>query len=78
MSNPRTTTSVDRLVGDNIRKARKHACLTQTELGQRVGRTFQQIQKYEKGHNRVSAGMLFEIAEKLDKRVEWFFERDAA
>jgi transcriptional regulator with XRE-family HTH domain len=48
--------------------------LSQTELGKKVGITFQQIQKYEKGVNRVGAGRLQRIAEVLDVPVSFFFE----
>ena len=48
--------------------------LSQTELGEKVGITFQQIQKYEKGSNRVSAGRLKQIAEILQVPVSFFFE----
>ncbi len=47
--------------------------MTQAELGELTGRTFQQIQKYEKGVNRVSAGQLFEVAKVLGKDIEWFY-----
>ena len=56
---------VDVLVGQNIRLCRLQQGLSQTELGQRIGLTFQQIQKYEKGANRVGAGRLTQIADAL-------------
>jgi transcriptional regulator with XRE-family HTH domain len=56
---------VDRLVGQRIRAWRQASGLTQAELGDRVGVTFQQIQKYERGHNRVSVSRLFGIAHAL-------------
>src|SRR5580658_3142909 len=49
---------VDVLVGQNIRICRLQKGLSQTELGERIGVTFQQIQKYEKGANRVGASRL--------------------
>jgi transcriptional regulator with XRE-family HTH domain len=64
---------VDRHVGATIRARRKALGLSQTELGRRVGITFQQIQKYERGTNRVSASTLYEIAETLAMPVAEFF-----
>ncbi len=48
--------------------------MSQTELGQWLGVTFQQIQKYEKGTNRISAGRLWEISQLFDTTVTWFFQ----
>jgi transcriptional regulator with XRE-family HTH domain len=56
---------VDHAVGENIRTARLVAGLSQTELGAACGITFQQIQKYEKGANRVGGSRLMQIAEAL-------------
>jgi len=56
---------VDVVVGENIRTARLTAGLSQTELGTACGITFQQIQKYEKGANRVGGSRLMQIAEAL-------------
>ena len=61
----RNARPVDVLVGQNIRLCRLQQGLSQTELGQRIGLTFQQIQKYEKGANRVGAGRLTQIADAL-------------
>lgn len=57
---------LDRIVGRNIRVYRMAKGLSQTTLGDKLGVTFQQIQKYEKGVNRVGAGRLFEISKMLD------------
>jgi transcriptional regulator with XRE-family HTH domain len=56
---------VDRLVGQNIRIFRTAKGMSQTELGAAVGVTFQQVQKYEKGANRVGASRLVQIAQVL-------------
>ena len=66
--------SVDVHVGKTIRIQRLLRKVSQTELGDRVGVTFQQIQKYEKGSNRVSASMLVEIAGALSVDVRTFFD----
>ena len=47
--------------------------MSQTELGQMLGVTFQQVQKYEKGVNRVGAGRLVRVAKSLDVPVSFFF-----
>ena len=65
---------IDVHVGLRIRQRRALLGMTQTALGQAVGLTFQQIQKYEKGKNRASASRLYEFAVILDVPVEHFFE----
>lgn len=71
---PKQTTDVDRLVGLRITALRKARGLSQTALGNAVGVTFQQVQKYEKGQNRVGAGRLREIARLLEVPVSAFFD----
>lgn len=73
---PKQTTDVDRLVGIRITALRKARGMSQTALGNAVGVTFQQVQKYEKGQNRVGAGRLREIARLLEVPVSAFFEDD--
>jgi transcriptional regulator with XRE-family HTH domain len=53
------------IVGERIRMGRLIAKLSQTELADKIGVTFQQVQKYEKGVNRVGAGRLQRVAEAL-------------
>jgi len=62
---------VDILVGTRIKQARHATKVSQTELGQALGVSFQQVQKYENGSNRVSAGALQIIAERLKVPVPW-------
>ena len=69
----KSTTDIDRTVGLRIATLRKAKGLSQTQLGQHVGVTFQQIQKYEKGANRVSSGRLQEIAEFLEVPMSTLF-----
>ncbi len=57
----------------DLRQVREAHGLTQAALGDLVGVTFQQIQKYEKGTNRVSAGGLFDLAECLKVPIGTFF-----
>jgi transcriptional regulator with XRE-family HTH domain len=65
---------IDRIVGRNIRVYRLAKGLSQTELADQLGVTFQQVQKYEKGKNRVGAGRLFEISKILDVPLLSMFE----
>lgn len=65
---------IDRHVGTRIRGRRVGMRISQTKLGQAIGVTFQQIQKYESGANRVGASNLFRIARTLRVEVSFFFE----
>ncbi|MCH2456625.1 MAG: helix-turn-helix domain-containing protein [Henriciella sp.] len=65
---------IDELVGQRIRWRRKELKWTQEQLSEKLGLTFQQVQKYEKGVNRISAGRLYELACVLDVEVGYFFE----
>ena len=65
---------VDIHVGSRLRLRRTLLGLSQGKLGEAVGLTFQQIQKYELGANRVGASRLFEFSRILDVTVSYFFE----
>lgn len=65
---------IDRHVGTRIRGRRVGMRISQTKLGQAIGVTFQQIQKYESGTNRVGASNLFKIAQSLGVDVSFFFQ----
>ena len=65
---------VDRYVGSRVRMRRIMLGMSQEKLGEGLGLTFQQIQKYEKGINRVGASRLQQIAHILHVPVEFFFE----
>jgi transcriptional regulator with XRE-family HTH domain len=65
---------VDRHVGLHIRMRRKALGISQERLAEALGLTFQQVQKYERGANRVSASKLFEIARALETNVAYFYE----
>lgn len=69
-----TAGEVDRLVGDRIRRRRILMGLTQDQLGEALGISYQQIQKYETGANRVSAGRLYLIGQSLEVSPGWFFD----
>lgn len=64
---------IDQQVGERIRRRRVLLGLTQDHLGETLGISYQQIQKYETGANRVSAGRLFQIAQTLQIDVSHFF-----
>ncbi|HLJ64202.1 MAG TPA: helix-turn-helix transcriptional regulator [Stellaceae bacterium] len=64
---------IDVFVGQRLRQARLLAGLTQSELGSSIGVTFQAVQKYERGDNRLSASRLVAAAEFLGKPVTFFF-----
>src|SRR5579875_3340915 len=65
---------IDVEVGARIRVRRKFLSLSQQTLAEALGLTFQQVQKYERGANRVSASKLYEIARALQTPVSYFFE----
>ena len=65
---------VDRYVGARIRERRIILGLTQQQMADLIGVTYQQAHKYEKGINRVAAGRLYSIAQGLGVEVSYFFE----
>ncbi|MGB0697468.1 MAG: helix-turn-helix domain-containing protein [Rhodospirillaceae bacterium] len=65
---------IDVEVGNRLRIRRKTLGWSQTKLADAVGVTFQQIQKYERGANRISAGRLWRIGKALDVTIDYFFE----
>jgi len=70
----RTPNPVDLHVGARVRMRRRLAGVSQEKLAEALGLTFQQVQKYERGANRVSASKLYEIAAALQTPVAFFFE----
>jgi transcriptional regulator with XRE-family HTH domain len=70
----RRADSRDAEVGRRVRSRRLECRLSQTELADRVGVTFQQVQKYEKGVNRIGAGRLQRISEALEVPITFFFD----
>jgi transcriptional regulator with XRE-family HTH domain len=73
MNTKRRINQADENVGRLVRLRRMQLCMSQTQLGNEVGVTFQQVQKYEQGANRVSAGRLQKIASVLNVPVTYFF-----
>lgn len=70
----RKATNIDRHVATRLRAARLQAKLSQEEAGEKLGVTFQQIQKYENGHNRISASTLYHLAALYGVELAWFFD----
>ena len=66
--------SMDAHVGSRVRLRRMMMGMSQEKLGEQMGLTFQQIQKYERGINRVSASRLWELSKVLGVSVQFFFE----
>ena len=73
MPAPRKTDAYDRAVGLRVRTLRLSRRMSQSDLSQSLGITFQQVQKYENGANRIAAGRLQRIAEILEVPVEALF-----
>ena len=72
----RQPTPVDQYAGIQIREARRKRGVSQEDLAAALGITFQQVQKYENGSNRVSMGRLWEAARFLEMPVAWFLPAD--
>lgn len=72
--NPKGTHPIDIMVGSKVRHFRTLRGMSQEVLGESIGVTFQQVQKYEKGTNRISASRLVQIAHALKIDVRTFFD----
>jgi transcriptional regulator with XRE-family HTH domain len=70
----RSATDFDKTLGLRIRTARNQKGMSQMQLAEALGCTFQQVQKYEKGKNRVSCAALPHIAQALGKPLDYFFD----
>lgn len=64
---------VDVHVGQRVRQARMFLSMSQEKLGDALGLTFQQVQKYEKGANRIGASRMHQISNILQREVAWFY-----
>src|SRR5689334_10445665 len=73
---PKTDTPnpIDVRVGARVRLRRQMLGLSQEKLGEAIGLTFQQVQKYERGANRIGASRLYELSRILDVPVSFFFD----
>lgn len=74
MASPKTTTEIDIHVGRKLKNLRRMRELSQTELGRAANVSFQQIQKYEGGMNRISVGRLWGFCELFNVSPTYFFE----
>lgn len=74
MNDERTANALDRRIGQRVRARRLEIGMSQERLAELLGITFQQVQKYEKGVNRIAASRLFDISSALDLPVGSFFE----
>jgi transcriptional regulator with XRE-family HTH domain len=73
---PRSTDARDVEIGQLVRTQRQKLKLSQSDLADRIGVTFQQLQKYENGTNRISIGRLTRIAEAFDVPPTFFFDQE--
>jgi transcriptional regulator with XRE-family HTH domain len=71
---PRDPQAIDTHIGKRIRALRRDRRITQTELGNKIGVSFQQVQKYERGRNRFSAARLYEVCNVMGVSVAAVFE----
>ena len=71
---PKSPNSTDKHVGSRVRMRRLMLDLNQTQLAEAIGVTFQQVQKYENGKNRISASRLQQISNVLQVPISFFFE----
>jgi transcriptional regulator with XRE-family HTH domain len=69
-----TASEIDAYVGNRMRQRREALGISQGRLGRHLGLTFSQIQKYEKGTNRIGSGRLYQIASYLGVTPGYFFE----
>ncbi|MGE0830332.1 MAG: helix-turn-helix domain-containing protein [Hyphomonadaceae bacterium] len=74
MNDERTANAVDKRIGQKVRTRRLEVSMSQERLAELLGVTFQQVQKYEKGVNRIAASRLFAISSALDVPVSHFFD----
>ena len=72
--NARRANTVDSHVGSRVRLRRMLLGMSQEKLGESLGLTFQQVQKYEKGVNRIGASRLFDLAQVLGVPVQFFYD----
>jgi len=74
MNDERAANAIDRRVGQRVRSRRLEIGMSQERLAELLGVTFQQVQKYEKGVNRIAVSRLWDIAGALEMRVARFFD----
>ncbi len=77
-SNSRRASPIDKHVGERVRMRRMLLGMSQERLGEQLGLTFQQVQKYEKGVNRIGASRLFDLAQVLGVPIQYFYDSMSA
>lgn len=65
---------LDKLIGRRIKERREHLGMTQEQLGEFIGMSYQQVRKYEAGENRIPASRLFHFARVLHAEPGWFMD----
>lgn len=71
-TNPRSATDVDAYIGERIRQARIEKGFSQSDLGEAIGVSFQQVQKIERGMNRIAASRCVAMARAFEKPISFF------
>jgi transcriptional regulator with XRE-family HTH domain len=71
----RTPGPIDKYFGERLRTRRTMLKMSQEELGRRLGVSFQQIQKYERGTNRISAALMVTLAQSLGVGIGYFYDK---
>ena len=77
-TSPKRPNSTDAYVGSKVRMRRMILGMSQEKLGEQLGITFQQVQKYEKGANRIGASRLQAISQILEMPISYFFPQEPA
>ena len=77
-TSPKRPNNTDSYVGSRVRIQRKMLGMSQEKLGEQLGITFQQVQKYEKGANRIGASRLQTISQILEVPISYFFPQEPA
>lgn len=75
---PKELTEIDRQIGERLRRKRLERGLTQSDIARALGVSFQQVQKFEKGKNRINASQLRRVAERLGAAIAEFYGDGAA
>lgn len=74
MTDPRAANRVDRFIGTKVRERRLEIGMSQERLAELLGVTFQQVQKYERGVNRIAASRLYDMTRALEVSIAYLFE----
>lgn len=78
MAQTKMATNVDAFIGRRLRETREQFSMSQDTLGDKIGVSFQQVQKYENGTNRISASRLYKVSKTFNIPISVFFPKDVA